>query len=231
MGAIIPYEIPDEELRSVRFNNPKIYPVRHIEEIKSAIEELVDVFAEEFQSPDPQIPFDSFIPLIEQEVLDELWADCYIYKQEEWTKELSDYAREQIIGRFTKEIQGMRKYVYYAHCMKDYGSNKAKEHKRILMEMGFNVLDPSEKPYSSISRDMKRSGKSGKEIMDFFLGVVQKHADVLAFSTTDNGEVSAGVAKEIEEMKKKNGLIIQMPDLSHLKVMSVSETRKYIQGA
>jgi hypothetical protein len=119
--------------------------------------------------------------------------------------------------------------IYYAHCIKDYDTDKANQNKESLRNMGFQVIDPSIKLYDSKVNKMRKEGKTSAEIMDFFLGVVG-NCNHLAFALTDEGKVSAGVGKEIEIMKQKGGTIIQMPNLNSLEVMSIEETRNYIRS-
>jgi hypothetical protein len=114
--------------------------------------------------------------------------------------------------------------------MKDYGSKRSKAHIEHLRKLGFHVIDPSGPDFDKKVKEMKSKGKNSKQIMDFFVDYVNKYCDHLAFSTTDNGKVSAGAWLEIETMKKKGGMIIQLPELDNIEVMSVEETRAHIRS-
>jgi len=124
-------------------------------------------------------------------------------------------------------MNGQNYKIYYAHCIKDYGTEKAEGHKNTLRSLGFQVVDPSSDFFVSKVREMRSQGKSSKEVMNFFLDEVKKY-QYLAFSVADNGKVSAGVWKEINTMKKNKGMIIQMPDFNSLRPMSIKETQNHI---
>ena len=119
--------------------------------------------------------------------------------------------------------------IYYAHCMKDYHTKTEQLHVKLLQDMGLTVVNPSDPMYEKKVKNMRDEGKTSTEIMNYFVEVV-KNCDHLAFSTTKDGKVSAGVMKEIETMKKKGGSIIQLPDLASLESMSISDTVKHIKG-
>jgi hypothetical protein len=112
--------------------------------------------------------------------------------------------------------------------MKDYGSKRSNIHKDFLKKLGFEVVDPSTNHFDKICFQMRKNGKSSKEIMDFFVEEVKK-CDALAFATTNKGKVSCGVWKEINTMKDKGGPVIQMPDIKFLDIMSLEETRAYLK--
>ena len=123
---------------------------------------------------------------------------------------------------------GKKQIVYYAHCMKDYGSDMEKEHVKILERLGYYVLNPNDPRIDSVVDQMQAEGKTSSEIMDYFLTIVKK-CDVLAFATTTTGKVSAGVKKEIDYMKSLDRPVFQLPIYSNLETMSVDETRKFLK--
>ena len=100
-------------------------------------------------------------------------------------------------------------------------------HVQMLRDMGFEVIDPGSSKFEAHVKKMKARGKTSKQIMDFFVRIVKK-CDGLAFSPAKFNTVSAGAWKEIQTMKAKGGFVIQMPDFSSLKHMSVAETRNFI---
>jgi hypothetical protein len=114
--------------------------------------------------------------------------------------------------------------------MKDYHSKKAKAHVKHLRKLGFHVIDPSGEDFEKKVNQMKKKNKTGAQVMEWFVDYVNKYCDHLAFSPTDEGKVSAGVWQEIEAMKNKGGMVIQMPDLDKLEVMTVEETRQYLKS-
>jgi hypothetical protein len=112
--------------------------------------------------------------------------------------------------------------------MKDYHTKTEALHIKLLENMGFTVINPSGPRYEKKVKNLKAEGKTSSEIMDYFVEVV-KNCDHLAFSTTKDGKVSAGVMKEIETMKEEGGSIVQLPDLNSLESMNISDTRKHIR--
>ena len=135
-----------------------------------------------------------------------------------------------MIKMIKKMMTKKTKTIYYAHCMADYGSKSSKKHMSLLRDMGLEVLDPSSQYYHNIVKGMKAEGKTGEEVMDYFMTVV-KTCDCLAFRSLPSGLISAGVAKEIRCMKKMGGAVIQMPNLKELNsnTMTVKDTINYLE--
>jgi hypothetical protein len=112
--------------------------------------------------------------------------------------------------------------------MSDYGSRASKKHVRSLQALGFTVIDPSSKEHSDKILEMKNQGKTSKDIMDYFVSVVEQ-CDHLAFRALSDGTISAGVGKEIRVMRKKGGQIIEMPNPKR-KVLSITATRQHLKA-
>jgi hypothetical protein len=113
--------------------------------------------------------------------------------------------------------------------MKDYGSSKEKSHIKHLRKLGFHVINPADEYFQDKVEQMRKEGKTSSQIMDWFVEYVEQNCDHLAFAMTDKGKVSAGVWREIEAMRNKGGFVIQMPDFDKMKVMTIEQTRRYIE--
>ena len=122
----------------------------------------------------------------------------------------------------------MRPKIYYAHCMALYGTDQEKEDLRTLDALGVRVVDPNATQYKKKVRDMKRAHKSGAQIMDYFVSVVERCQGV-AFRALPDGSISSGVEKEIAAMRKKGGIIIELPELDKRKRLTVGQTCDHIQ--
>jgi len=118
--------------------------------------------------------------------------------------------------------------IYYAHCISDYGSRVSRGHVKTLKALGFLVIDPSSKSHSNKVTEMKGQGKTSKEIMDYFIGVVEQ-CDHIAFRALRDGSITAGVGAEIRAIRKKGGQIIEMPNPNR-KILSVTKTRQHIKA-
>lgn len=118
---------------------------------------------------------------------------------------------------------------YYAHCISDYHTNKSRSHIKYLKQLGFEVIDPSSKKYEKCVKKMREEGKTGKQVMDYFVEIV-KTCDLLAFAVATTNKISAGVKKEIDTMREMEKPVIQMPEFNSLETMTIEETREYIKS-
>jgi len=117
--------------------------------------------------------------------------------------------------------------VYYAHCMAIYDTQQEREDVGRLRSMGFRVVNPNSFRHKSKVKTMKKNGKTGSQIMDYFITVVNR-CDGLAFrAIPEDFAIPAGVAKEIKAMKKKGGFILELPTFKHRNYMSIASTSNY----
>jgi hypothetical protein len=66
------------------------------------------------------------------------------------------------------------------------------------------------------------------EGMNVFLQAVTD-CDALAFRSFPNGEISAGVAKEINKAYELGKLVIELPSITSKRILSVDDTREYLK--
>ena len=122
----------------------------------------------------------------------------------------------------------IRPKIYYAHCMALYGTDQEKNDLKTLRELGVKVVNPNSPKYRKTVERMKRNNRSGSQIMDYFISVVKK-CNGVAFRALSDGSLSAGVAKEIDAMRKKGGVIIELPELDKRKALTIGQTCDHIQ--
>jgi len=118
--------------------------------------------------------------------------------------------------------------VYYAHCMAIYGTHIETLDIETLRCMGFKVINPNTHEHRHRVGMMRREGKDGSQIMDYFCKVVKK-CDGLAFRALPDLSIPAGVYKEILTMLDKRGFILELPEIAKRKVLTIDETRAYIR--
>ena len=109
--------------------------------------------------------------------------------------------------------------IYYAHCMTIYNTPQEKRDISLLGKLGFEVINPNHK---GSEEAYQRDG------MNYFIDLV-KGSDALAFRSFPNGEIPAGVYKEIEVMKKKGSPVFELPSGLIGRRISVEQTREYLE--
>ena len=110
--------------------------------------------------------------------------------------------------------------IYYARPISLYGS---KQEERDLLELGkipnADIVNPDKK---ELAERYKIEG------MNVFLQAVTD-CDALAFRSFPNGEISAGVAKEINKAYELGKLVIELPSITSKRILSVDDTREYLK--
>ena len=110
---------------------------------------------------------------------------------------------------------------YYARPITHYGTQIDNETINTLKKMGMHVVDPNQEIYL---RAYKRIG------MDAFLDVVSK-CDLLFFKSFSNGNVTAGVQKEIQKAIDLGIPVFEVnPFIDTKRKLSVDDTRKAIKS-
>ena len=120
--------------------------------------------------------------------------------------------------------------VYYAHCQAIYHTPQEQRDINLLQQLGLIVLNPSEDTYSRKVKEIKEGhpdcGRS-ERVMRYFYDLVDE-CDVLAFRALPDGRIPAGVVGEIEQARKGNKAIIELPSGMLSRAMSVEQTREYL---
>ena len=118
------------------------------------------------------------------------------------------------------------KKAYYAHCKAIYDTKQEKDDVKRIREMGFRVVNPNSDAYKARIADMKYNGCCGKEIMDYFLKVASQ-CDVMVFRALPDGEIPAGVHKEVQLFIDSKKPVVELPFLKKRKVLSIIQTANY----
>lgn len=109
----------------------------------------------------------------------------------------------------------MKKKVYYARPISQYGNLQDQRDIALLIAMGFEVINPNK---------IELEQRYKKEGMAVFIEAVND-SDLVAFRSFLDGKISAGVYKEITETDKP---VIELPTITQSRVLSVDETREYL---
>ena len=111
--------------------------------------------------------------------------------------------------------------------MASYDTDQERSDIHTLNLLGYNVENPNSPKHKKIVNDMRSKGKDSSQIMNYFCQVVEG-CDGLAFRGLPDGSLPAGVAKEIEVMKRVGEPIIELPEFGERKTLTVRATRQYI---
>ena len=110
--------------------------------------------------------------------------------------------------------------IYYAHCKSIYGTKQEERDVYLLVELGYEVINPNEEVHQNMCRACTNP-------MDYFLNLVGT-CSVLAFRALPYGKIPAGVLKEIKHARELEILVIELPVHEDLRSMTVDETRAYL---
>ena len=105
--------------------------------------------------------------------------------------------------------------IYYAHSISIYNTSQEKRDIKSLESLGFDVVNPNKE----IHQENYRS-----KGMDYFVELVNS-CDAIAFRAHPNGDIPAGIYKEIQADKP----IIELPSSINGRKLTVDETREYLK--
>lgn len=101
---------------------------------------------------------------------------------------------------------------YYAHPMALYGTETEKKDLQTLAALGFKVINPAERQYSTLQ-------------MDEFVALAVS-CDLVAFRSFDDGKVGSGVFLEVMGAIKANKPVLELTPFLSGRVLSRNETRQ-----
>lgn len=107
---------------------------------------------------------------------------------------------------------------YYAHCTSIYNTPQEERDLALINELGFSVYNPN-------CQEAEEGYKN--ESMPWFRKKVQE-CDVFIFRALPDGDIPAGVAKEIGYAREFTKPIIELPSGVQRRVLSVEQTREYL---
>jgi hypothetical protein len=115
-------------------------------------------------------------------------------------------------------MKTVAKTCYYAHSLHLYETAQEARDILTIEQLGFKVVNPNapehQKPYE-------------KEGMDYFVDLANS-CDVLAFRAHPNGEIPAGVHKEVINFIKTQRPVFELPWGINRRGMSVDDTREWL---
>jgi len=103
--------------------------------------------------------------------------------------------------------------IYYAHALNLYGTKQEVRDVQVLKDMGFTVRNPNT-----------------DEGMDHFARVIRDECQALAFRALPDGQIPAGIWREIAVARSKRLPIIELPSFYN-RELSVPQTRQYLEEA
>jgi len=146
-------------------------------------------------------------------------------RPDEWAIwQMADHVIQRATGRVLKSRTGEYykvKNVYYAHSVSIYDTPTEDRDLELLTKLGFSPLNPNTEAHSE---NYKKLG------MEYFDRLIKK-CDLLAFRAHPNGDIPAGVAKEIETAHKVGIPVFEIPTGVLRRTLSVEETREYLKDA
>jgi len=113
----------------------------------------------------------------------------------------------------------MKPRVYYAHPINIYNSPRERRDLEALEYMGFEVVNPNGPEHDAGYRE---------EGMDYFYDLVGE-CDGIAFRAFADGNIPAGVAKEVNWMVVKGGFVIELPTCIDRRTCDVEDTRTFLR--
>lgn len=124
------------------------------------------------------------------------------------------------------------KTVYYAHSMSIYGSKQEDRDIKLLMDLGFEVVNPAD--LADEYEEWKKIWmyEQGYSPMEFWESKA-KQCDWFAFRAHNDGTIPAGVYKEIKAFSSfklaNETRVIELPCGIIRRQMSVAETKEYLR--
>lgn len=113
----------------------------------------------------------------------------------------------------------MTKWVYYARPLNIYNTTEEWRDLDLLARMGYTDIE-----FTDLMQEQYKT-----EGMGVFEKKVEE-ADLLAFRAFPDGRIGAGVAKEIAAAETAGIPVIELPQLPTWRVLSVADTRWYLQA-
>lgn len=126
------------------------------------------------------------------------------------------------------QVSRIPRSMYYAHCISLYGTNQEAMHLDLIRKLGFYPVNPSDELFREYVEDARELGHSGSDIMEFFVQVVYR-CKFFAFAALPGGAIPAGVRKEIKAATDYQIPIIEIPNYSLRRLMSINETKVYLR--
>lgn len=108
--------------------------------------------------------------------------------------------------------------VYYAHPVSIYNTKQEERDILLLKKLDFEISNPNE---------LKHQKGYQKEGMNYFNSVIE-NCNFLCFRSFPNGDIPAGIAKEIEYAKSLNKIIFELPSGILKRILSIEQTREYL---
>ena len=105
--------------------------------------------------------------------------------------------------------------VYYAHSISIYNTKQEERDVNTLNSLGFEVINPNQHIHQE---GYKKGG------MQYFVDLANE-CDVIAFRAHPNGDIPAGIFKEIQTDKP----VIELPSSIKRRALSVDDTREYLK--
>lgn len=118
--------------------------------------------------------------------------------------------------------------VYYAHCIAIYSTPQEDRDVETLETLGFEVFNPNS---PAVDAEVKRLKAAGDEnYMSYFTNLI-RCCDALAFRALPDGQIPAGVAKEIGDAEALGLPVFELPSYCTPggRVMSLENTRRYLK--
>ena len=121
----------------------------------------------------------------------------------------------------------MKLICYYAHPMPTYGSTIETQDIEMLEALGFDVINPANPEHQQKCKDyIAKFGHAA--VMNYFIDIIEKQCNILAFRALPDGYITSGIAAEICIAKDNNMPIIELPRALEERSMSYIETKQYL---
>jgi len=109
---------------------------------------------------------------------------------------------------------------YFARPINLYNTPQDYRDLLTLAKLGLDIINPNKEELAQLYRKLG---------MNIFLDLIKsEECDGVIFRSFPDGKISAGVWKEIQEAKAQNKIIIELPNLTSSRQLSVEDTREYL---
>jgi hypothetical protein len=112
--------------------------------------------------------------------------------------------------------------IYYAHCMDIYNTLQEYRDIDLLESLGFNVINPNKALHQERSESRKYANP-----MEYFTELVSE-CDALAFRAIPGMGIPAGVYREIIQARTQGLPVIELPNSTATRKLSIDDTRVYL---
>jgi hypothetical protein len=100
---------------------------------------------------------------------------------------------------------------------------------KTLQSLGLEVINPNTKEISEKFNNLLKSQMPYDRAFDIVFKELVRQCEVFAFKALPDSKISSGVALELDEAKRYNKIIIELPSSINQRTLSIEATKEYLR--